>query len=86
MKAGSLEECDELTSPGIWLATDDLTPDSEGKAEFSLTVPVAPKERVCIVALADCSLTRTRLTADTAKGQNLFQMFQANQHGFTEML
>lgn len=84
LKVGSLEECDELTSPGIWLTHSDLTPNSNGEAEFSLTVPIAPKERVCIVALADCSLARTKLNEGAHKDPHLLHAFTSKQ-GFADM-
>lgn len=67
LKIGSLEECEELTSPGIYLSKAELTPAGDKKATFSLTVPVVPKERVCVVALADCHLARSTTNTDTFK-------------------
>ena len=60
LQVGSKEECEELTSAGIYLRTAPLTPDPEtGIAAFSLQVPVVPQERVCTVALADCALAQS---------------------------
>lgn len=83
---GSFEECDELTSPGIYLAKQDLTPELDGgDAKFALTVPVTPKERVCIVALAECQLARTMTNAEVLKDPSVFQAFQSKQ-GFVDMV
>lgn len=57
LEVGSKEECEQLTAAGIYLRTAALEPDAEtGVAAFTLEVPVVPDERVCTVALADCSL------------------------------
>jgi hypothetical protein len=82
LEPGSLEECEELTRPGLFLATAELEPaPPDGSAEFSLTVPVHKQERVCTVALADCTLARKSEVEPKGKAG----MFRSRQ-GLTDMM